>query len=282
MRRWVNDLGRNARFASIGNGMTAAVMGVTGSYLSSRAVFWLTAALCVPALLSLSRDRPRQYATEQITSRRWNWSGLAETVQRQAAADLRRLRHAVPHVERGHAAAGRRRGDHAGGRDRQPDHRRLHHGAAGRGRAGLALGRPASRTMGPAADPAARLGRAAGARGAAGGAARAVPADRRAGDQRRQRRGVRRDAALARRRPHARHVAFQPVHGRAGAGGGGRRRGQHHFRRLGGGHRGPACRLLCAGRGGAGRHAAALAQRCRRRASNFSARRFSSAPDGFS
>src|SRR5574337_697361 len=46
-------LGRNARFASIGNGLAAAVMGVTGSYLSSRAVFWLTAGLCVPALVSL-------------------------------------------------------------------------------------------------------------------------------------------------------------------------------------------------------------------------------------
>ena len=46
-------LGRNARFASIGNGLAAAVMGATGAYLSSRAVFVLTAALCVPALLAL-------------------------------------------------------------------------------------------------------------------------------------------------------------------------------------------------------------------------------------
>src|ERR1700748_1115271 len=46
-------LGRNARFASIGNGLAAAVMGATGAYLSSRAVFVLTAALCIPALLCL-------------------------------------------------------------------------------------------------------------------------------------------------------------------------------------------------------------------------------------
>src|SRR6476646_9464018 len=46
-------LGRNARYASIGNGLAAAVMGATGAWLSSRAVFVLTAALCVPALLSL-------------------------------------------------------------------------------------------------------------------------------------------------------------------------------------------------------------------------------------
>jgi MFS family permease len=46
-------LGRNARFASLGNGLAAAVMGAAGTYVSSRAVFLLTAALCVPALLSL-------------------------------------------------------------------------------------------------------------------------------------------------------------------------------------------------------------------------------------
>ena len=36
-------LGRNARFAAIGNGLAAGVMGATGAYLSSRAVFVLTA-----------------------------------------------------------------------------------------------------------------------------------------------------------------------------------------------------------------------------------------------
>ena len=46
-------LGRNARYAPIGNGLAAAVMGATGAWLSSRAVFVLTAALCVPALLPL-------------------------------------------------------------------------------------------------------------------------------------------------------------------------------------------------------------------------------------
>ncbi len=51
-------LGRNARYASIGNGLAAAVMGATGAYLSSRFVFLLTAALCVPALLALWRVDP--------------------------------------------------------------------------------------------------------------------------------------------------------------------------------------------------------------------------------
>lgn len=46
-------LGRNARFASIGNGIGAALMGACGYYLSERAVFFLTAAVTLPAVLSL-------------------------------------------------------------------------------------------------------------------------------------------------------------------------------------------------------------------------------------
>ncbi|MGH7093475.1 MAG: MFS transporter, partial [Stellaceae bacterium] len=46
-------LGRNARFASIGNGIGAALMGACGYYVSERAVFFLTAALTLPAVASL-------------------------------------------------------------------------------------------------------------------------------------------------------------------------------------------------------------------------------------
>jgi MFS family permease len=46
-------LGRNARFASIGNGLGALLMGACGYYLPERFVFFLTAALTVPALGSL-------------------------------------------------------------------------------------------------------------------------------------------------------------------------------------------------------------------------------------
>jgi MFS family permease len=46
-------LGRNARFASIGNGLAAAAMGACGYFLSARAVFFVTALLLVPALLAL-------------------------------------------------------------------------------------------------------------------------------------------------------------------------------------------------------------------------------------
>jgi MFS family permease len=46
-------LGRNARFASIGNGIGAALMGACGYYVSERAVFFLTAAVTLPAVVSL-------------------------------------------------------------------------------------------------------------------------------------------------------------------------------------------------------------------------------------
>jgi MFS family permease len=46
-------LGRNARYAAIGNGLGAALMGTCGQYVSERAVFFLTAALTLPALVAL-------------------------------------------------------------------------------------------------------------------------------------------------------------------------------------------------------------------------------------
>jgi predicted MFS family arabinose efflux permease len=47
--------GRNARFASIGNGLAAAGMGAVGYFWSSQAVFLVTAALVIPALIALAR-----------------------------------------------------------------------------------------------------------------------------------------------------------------------------------------------------------------------------------
>ncbi|WP_144154239.1 MFS transporter [Paraburkholderia sp. BCC1885] len=47
-------LGRNARWASIGSAVAAGLMGLFGEYFSSRAVFWLTAGLAMPALIALS------------------------------------------------------------------------------------------------------------------------------------------------------------------------------------------------------------------------------------
>jgi MFS family permease len=50
-------LGRNARFASIGNGMAAAVMGTAGYFISTSSVFLVTAFLAIPTLIALSRIR---------------------------------------------------------------------------------------------------------------------------------------------------------------------------------------------------------------------------------
>jgi MFS family permease len=73
-------LGRNARYAAIGNGLAAAVMGATGAWLSSRAVFILTAALCVPALLSLLAIGRGEHARRQTTVRVFDWEGLRRLV----------------------------------------------------------------------------------------------------------------------------------------------------------------------------------------------------------
>jgi MFS family permease len=46
-------LGRNARFASIGAALAAGAMGAAGYLISNQSVFFVTAALCIPTLVSL-------------------------------------------------------------------------------------------------------------------------------------------------------------------------------------------------------------------------------------
>lgn len=46
-------VGRNSRFAALGNGIAAGVMGAVGSYVSEVAVFYLTAALMLPGIAAL-------------------------------------------------------------------------------------------------------------------------------------------------------------------------------------------------------------------------------------
>jgi MFS family permease len=52
--------GRNARFASLGNGAAAALMGTFGYLVSSRSVFLVTFILAIPTLLALARIRERE------------------------------------------------------------------------------------------------------------------------------------------------------------------------------------------------------------------------------
>jgi MFS family permease len=70
-------LGRNARFASIGSALAAFVMGVTGSYGSTATIFWLTAALCIPALATLAAIRMRRRrARRRQAGTGIDWPGL--------------------------------------------------------------------------------------------------------------------------------------------------------------------------------------------------------------
>jgi predicted MFS family arabinose efflux permease len=57
--------GRNARFASVGNGLAAAAMGACGYFLSARAVFFVTVLLLIPSLLALRAISPREIDPER-------------------------------------------------------------------------------------------------------------------------------------------------------------------------------------------------------------------------
>jgi MFS family permease len=79
-------VGRNARFASIGNGLAAGVMGIAGSYLPAVSVFLVAAALAPLALLSLyfiGRGRaerqsagPHSEGAQQQDDARITWEGM--------------------------------------------------------------------------------------------------------------------------------------------------------------------------------------------------------------
>jgi MFS family permease len=51
-------LGLNTRYAALGNAASAALLGAAASYISERAVFLVTAALVVPAIMSAMAIRP--------------------------------------------------------------------------------------------------------------------------------------------------------------------------------------------------------------------------------
>lgn len=79
-----NRLGRNARFASIGNGVAAAVMGGVGYVLSPRWVFVTTALLLIPAMIALARIRPAEVDPERAHG------GIAATAN-HARVDVRTI-----------------------------------------------------------------------------------------------------------------------------------------------------------------------------------------------
>jgi MFS family permease len=78
-------LGRNARFASVGNGVAAAAMGACGYFISARAVFIVTVLLLAPALLALRTIAPSEIDPERahgapprlvVQRHRHKWSEL--------------------------------------------------------------------------------------------------------------------------------------------------------------------------------------------------------------
>jgi predicted MFS family arabinose efflux permease len=77
--------GRNARFASIGAGLSAAVMGACGYFFSAQSVFFVTAALLIPALFVLHGIDPKEIDPERAHG------NLSEQPAGKPRADLRSL-----------------------------------------------------------------------------------------------------------------------------------------------------------------------------------------------
>ena len=81
-------LGRNARYAAVGNAVAAGLMGMCAYYLSDRAVFLFAAVLAIPALAALAtlREadsapiRPRPTASARVPARSHNrsWQFLTD------------------------------------------------------------------------------------------------------------------------------------------------------------------------------------------------------------
>jgi len=74
--------GRNFRFAAAGSALTAAVLGVAGTYLEVNAIFIVVAAFAIPALIALACIRP-----DEINYARARNAGVGEQT-----AELLRLR----------------------------------------------------------------------------------------------------------------------------------------------------------------------------------------------
>jgi MFS family permease len=81
-------LGRNARYLAIGNAFAAGLMGTFGYYIGDRAVFLLTAALGIPALVALEMIRDADMARPKLRPMTalapepkrddWSWRILAD------------------------------------------------------------------------------------------------------------------------------------------------------------------------------------------------------------
>jgi MFS family permease len=77
-------LGRNGRYKAVGSAIGAGMMGAAGTYVSPAAVFWLTAVLCMPALLALAAIRGTDLAPPPT-------DGERATVAKGERGEVRRL-----------------------------------------------------------------------------------------------------------------------------------------------------------------------------------------------
>ena len=151
-------LGRNARFAAIGTAIGAVLMGACGTWVSTRAVFWLAALLCVPALLALrvvGGHGRRTGGTRLRSGRSGRPTAPVHEAVRGVLLDRRLMAYvactmlfhlsnaamlplaAVEITKRADARC-------------QPDHRRLHPGAAVAGGVAVAVGRAGGGAVGAA------------------------------------------------------------------------------------------------------------------------------------
>ena len=191
-------IGRNARFAALGNGLAAGAMGLMGNFVSEQAVFLLTAVLCVPALATLPfiDAKPPPRPRRQAATRRARWTEVVALLTDRrllmfaACAVLFQMADAamLP-IAAGELTA--QEGTHA-----SLIIAACHPGATGCGSAAVTLGGPHRRTARSTADDAAGLGVASAARRAVCVAAEPVSVGRGAVDQRDQRGGIWRDGAL--------------------------------------------------------------------------------------
>lgn len=85
-------LGRNARFASLGNGSAAALMGASGYLLSSQSVFFVTFFLTIPTLLALARIRGQEINVAQAHGALSEDGDDAKAADKEATSVLHLLR----------------------------------------------------------------------------------------------------------------------------------------------------------------------------------------------
>ena len=224
-------LGRNARFASVGNGFAAALMGACGYFFAARSVFVVTAVLLIPTMLALRHIAPGEINPQRAHGGPAEPTGRAGAVPRSVAAAIasaaRLLRRAVPSRQRRDAAADGKRLDQPFARlGHRPD-RHLHRRTATSRRADRALGRPPGANPGAPPSPASGICRACHSRHAVCGIHRSGHGRCRSAARRRQRRGARRHGAADRRGYHPRHRPLQFL-ARRRRHGGRRRRGHEH------------------------------------------------------